>query len=59
MVMDFTGFGGMQGGVSHPMGAVPMMQKLMRGVMRRNVDYSSSIITYLEVRDTLTKVYSI
>lgn len=49
--MDYGAFTGMPagGGIGAGIGAMAMIPKLTRGVMRRNVDYSSSIITHLEV----------
>lgn len=49
MMMDFGSFAGMSAGVGPTIGAVPMIPKLTRGIMRRNVDYTSGVITYLEV----------
>jgi hypothetical protein len=48
--MDFSSFPGVGAGVGHTVGAVPMIPKLSRGIMRRNVDYTSCVITYLENR---------
>ena len=47
--MDFGGFAAIPPGMPHAMGVVP---KITRGVMRRNVDYTSSVIAHLQVSFT-------
>lgn len=47
--MDYGGFNVMPTGITHAIGAMPMITKVTRGVMRRNVDYTSCVISYLEV----------
>ena len=39
----------MSTGITHAIGTMPMITKVTRGVMRRNVDYTSCVIAYLEV----------
>lgn len=46
--MDY-GYNVMSTGITHAIGAMPVIAKLTRGVMRRNVDYTSCVLSYLEV----------
>lgn len=47
--MDFGSFAAVPAGMTHAIGVMPMVPKMTRGVMRRSVDYTSSVIAYLEV----------